>query len=115
MEGEKSINEQTLEATITYLEGLPTGTSTDSAIANVDAWEQKLRSENKPEWTGIADELKNLKGFLTVGQLDGNAISQSLIRLGDLTTQSASGADASIADDLRKLGKWLTRLGQSLV
>ncbi|QHT69480.1 hypothetical protein GXP67_23960 [Rhodocytophaga rosea] len=114
MEGEKSINEQTLEATITYLEGLPTGTSTDSAIANVDAWEQKLRSENKPEWTDIADELKNLKGFLTAGRLDGRAISQSLLRLGELTTKSASGADTSIANDLRKLGKWLTKLGESL-
>jgi hypothetical protein len=114
MEGEKSTNEQTLEATITYLEGLPTGTSTDSAIANIDSWEQKLRSENKPEWDSIAEELKNLKGFLTAGQLNGKAISQTLIRLGDLTTKSASGADASIANDLRKLGKWLTRLGQSL-
>jgi glutamate mutase epsilon subunit len=114
MEGQKSTNEQTLEATITYLEGLPTGTSTESAIENIDGWEKKLRSENKPEWNSIADELKNLKSFLTTGQLDGTSISQSLIRLGNLTTQSASGADDSIADDLKKLGKWLTRLGQSL-
>lgn len=114
MESGKSTNEQSLEATVTYLEGLPTGTSTDSAIENVDAWEQKLRSENKPEWNSIADELKNLKGFLTVGKLDGSAISQCLLRLGDMTTRSASTADASIADDLRKLGKWLTTLGHSL-
>ncbi len=114
MEAAKSPNEEALEATVTYLEGLPTGTSTDSAIANVDAWEQKLRAEGKPQWNTIADELSTLKKCLTSGNLNGKAISQSLLKLGDLTTQSAATANPSISDDLKKLGGWLTKLGNTL-
>jgi hypothetical protein len=114
MEATKSPNEEALEATVTYLEGLPTGTSTDSAVANVDAWEQKLRAEGKAEWKTIADELSILKSCLTSGKLDGKVISQSLLKLGDLTTKSAENADRSISDDLRKLGGWLTKLGNTL-
>lgn len=114
MEAAKSPNEEALEATVTYLEGLPTGTSTDSAIANVDAWEQKLRAEGKAEWNAIADELSRLKSQLSSGNLNGKTISQSLLRLGDLTTQSAAMADHSITDDLKKLGGWLTKLGNML-
>ncbi len=114
MESAKSPNEEALEATVTYLEGLPTGTSTDSAIANIDGWEQKLRQEGKPEWTTIADELKNLKNILTSGQLSGKAISTSLTKLGELTQQSAKTADKSIADDLQKLGGWLIKMAKAI-
>jgi hypothetical protein len=114
MEAEKSTNEVALEATVTYLEGLPTGTSTKSAIDNISGWEQKLREGNKPEWNTIADELNTLKKLLTSGSLEGKPISQSLIRLGELTRQTALNADKSIADDLQKLGGWLIKIGKSI-
>lgn len=114
MEAAKSPNNEGLEATITYLEGLPTGTSTDSAIDNISSWEEKLRADGKPEWNTIADELRNLKGFLRSGNMDGKAISTSLLNLGELTTQSATGADQAIAGNLKKLGSWLTKLGETL-
>jgi hypothetical protein len=115
MEASKSTNEEALEATVTYLEGLPTGTSTKSAIDNISGWEQKLREGGKAEWNIIADELSNLKNLLTSGRLDGKPISNSLIRLGELTQQSAAGADKSIADDLRKLGGWLIKMGKGII
>ncbi len=114
MEAAKSLNEEALEATITYLEGLPTGTSTQSAIANIDAWEQKLRQEGKPQWNTIADELSNLKNLLTSGQLSGKAISSSLIRVGELTQQSANSADERISINLQKLGGWLIKVGKAI-
>jgi hypothetical protein len=111
----KSTNEVALESTVTYLEGLPTGTSTKSAIDNISGWEQKLREGGKPEWNTIADELKNLKGLLISGRLEGRPISDSLIRLGGLTQQSATNADKSIADDLQKLGGWLIKMGKGII
>jgi hypothetical protein len=110
----KSTNEVALESTVTYLEGLPTGTSTKSAIDNISGWEQKLREGGKPEWNTIADELKNLKNLLISGSLDGKPISNSLIRLGELTQQTAKDADKSIADDLQKLGGWLIKMGKGI-
>lgn len=114
MEAEKSTNEVALEATVTYLEGLPTGTSTQSAIDNISGWEQRLREGSKPEWNTIADELNNLKKLLTSGSLQGSPISNCLIRLGELTQQTAVSADKSIADDLQKLGGWLIKMGKSI-
>jgi hypothetical protein len=114
MEAAKSPNVEALEATITYLEGLPTGTSTDSAIANIDGWEEKLRTSDKPEFTIIADELQTLKKHLTSGNLDGKAISQTLISLGGNTTKAAAQADSTIAERLQKLGSWLTKLGETV-
>jgi hypothetical protein len=110
----KSTNEVALESTVTYLEGLPTGTSTKSAIDNISGWEQKLREGGKPEWNTIADELTNLKKLLISGSLDGKPISNSLIRLGELTQQTAKDADKSIADDLQKLGGWLIKVGKGI-
>jgi hypothetical protein len=115
MEASKSTNEEALEATVTYLEGLPTGTSTKSAIDNISGWEQKLREGGKAEWNTIADELSNLKKILTSGKLDGKPISNSLIRLGELTQQSAADADKNIADDLQKLGGWLIKIGKGII
>jgi hypothetical protein len=114
MEAAKSPNEEALEATVTYLEGLPTGTSTDSAIANIDGWEERLRASDKPEFKTIADELQTLKKHLISGNLDGKAISKTLISLGQHTTNAASQADSAIAERLQKLGGWLTKLGETV-
>lgn len=114
MESEKSTNEVALESTVTYLEGLPTGTSTKSAIDNIAGWEQKLREGNKPEWNTIADELTTLKQLLTSGRMEGKQISKSLIRLGELTQQTATSAESNIADDLKKLGSWLIKIGNAI-
>lgn len=114
MEAAKSANEEALESTITYLEGLPTGTSTDSAIANIDGWEERLRTTGKPEFKTIADELQELKKHLTSGNLDGKNISKTLISLGQHTTQAASQADSAVSERLQKLGGWLTKLGETV-
>lgn len=114
MEAAKSPDEEALEATITYLEGLPTGTSTDSAIANIDGWEERLRQSDNSQFKTIADELQTLKKHLTTGNLDGKAISKTLISLGEHTTKAASQADNAIAERLRTLGGWLTKLGETV-
>ncbi len=117
MENNKEVNQETLDATITYLEGLPTDVDQNTAVANIDAWAEKVRNTDKPGMADIADELQTLRSLLfsgTGGQRDGKAIGDSMHRLGEQTIKAAEHADASVAEKLKTLGKWLSRVGQGL-
>ncbi len=105
---------ETLDATITYLEGLPTGVETESAVESVDAWISTLKADGRPELTLVANELQNLLGLLSASQLDGKAIGKAMISLGNLTNQTVSLAEKPIADRLFKLASWLTKAGQAM-
>jgi hypothetical protein len=117
MENKKEVNQETLDATITYLEGLPTDVDQGTAVANIDAWAEKVRSTDKPGMQEIADELQTLRSLLfsgTGGARDGKAIGSSMHKLGEQTKKAAEHADSSVADKLRTLGKWLSQVGQGL-
>jgi hypothetical protein len=117
MENNKQVNQETLDATITYLEGLPTDVDQGTAVANIDGWAEKLRDTDKPGMQDIADELSTLRSLLfsgTGGQRDEKAIGASMHKLGEQTIKAAEQADASVADKLKTLGKWLSRVGQGL-
>lgn len=105
---------ETLDATIAYLEGLPTGVETESAEESVDAWIATLKADGRSELTAVADELQNLLELLSASQLDGKAIGKTMITLGDLTRQTVSMAEKPIADRLLKLAEWLTKSGQAM-
>src|SRR6476661_5830948 len=49
---DQQTDQEALSATITYLEGLPTGVAMESAIENIQAWQQRLRDAGKPELNG---------------------------------------------------------------
>jgi hypothetical protein len=114
MQDSQSTNELGLQATLKFLEGLPTGTEMQSAIDNIDSWEQTIRKTGQEELLYIADELKKLRNLLSAKELDGKAIGQSLITIGGHTHTAAGNADKQISDELQSLGNWLQKVGTDL-
>ncbi len=104
---------EVIDSTTAYLEGLPTGVETESAVESIGGWIETLKDDGRPELTKIAGELQNLRQLLSGDQLDGKAIGKVMTTLGELTTQ-ASLAEKEIADRLSKLGSWLSKAGQSM-
>jgi len=109
-----SVQAETLDATITYLEGLPTGVDPESAVSSVSAWMGSLKADGRPELQAVENELKTLLGLLTSSKLDGPAIGNVMIRLGDLTSQTTPLAEGPIATRLTKLAEWLTKAGKAM-
>ena len=116
MEEQRTITEETLDATIVYLEGLPTTVSPESAVSSISDWEHRVRSAGKPELTAVADELANLGKLLASGDLDGHAIGTSMTKLGEYTTLAAhQGGSGPLSARLIKLGDWLSKVGKTMV
>lgn len=107
-------DQEALSATITYLEGMPTGVDIESAVENIQAWQQRLRDAGKPDLNGIADHLGSLIKYLTTPDPDGKAIGRSLIQIGEMTMKAANDADAGIGSLMKILGNWLKKVGESL-
>ena len=78
-----------------------------TAVANIDAWIAKLDGMDGTD--GVVDGLQTLKTQLTTTPLDGNAIGQTLMSLGEQTT-AVAGDDASLS----QLGSALTSAGETL-
>lgn len=106
--------QEALSATITYLEGLPIGVDLESAVENIQAWQQKIRETNQPELNGIADHLGSLIKYLTTPEPDGKAIGRALIKLGELVMSAANNVEAGAGSQLKKLGNWLKEAGEAM-
>jgi hypothetical protein len=106
--------QEALSSTITYLEGLPTGVDLESAVENIQAWQQKIREANEPEMNGIADHLGSLIKYLATPEPDGKAIGRSMIKLGDLVLSAANHVEAGAGSQLKKLGNWLKEAGEAM-
>jgi hypothetical protein len=105
---------EAIDSTTAYIEGLPTGVETESAVESIGGWIETLTDDGRPELTKIAGELQNLRQLLSGDQLDGKAIGKVMTTLGELTTRAAPLAEQGIADRLTKLGNWLSKAGQSM-
>lgn len=114
MNASKFAYQELLQATVTYLEGLPTGTSVESAVANISEWEKQIRAANQSEFLPVADDLNELKKLLSGGEPKGEKIKPVLRRLSEHTTKASASADPVVSDELHKLGEWLGRVSESL-
>lgn len=99
------------EAIATLREGL-TFVPPIKALSLIDSFGQQVQDLGASE---IASNLSALKQLLTSGSATGEDIGQVLVQLGSQTTNTASGADASITNKLQQLGQLLTQLGNSLL
>lgn len=99
------------EAIATLQEGL-TFVPPIKALSLIDSFGQQVQDLGASE---IASNLSALKQLLTSGSATGYDIGQVLVQLGTQTTNTASGADASITNKLQQLGQLLTQLGNSLL
>ena len=110
----RQIDQEALSATITYLEGMPTEVDIESTVENIQAWQQRLHDAGKPELNGIADHLGSLIKYLTTPDPDSNAIGRSMIQIGEMTMKAANDAEADIGSQMKILGNWLKKVGESL-
>ena len=97
--------QSTLDA-VTAAGGL-TDLAPGAAVANIDAWIAKL--DGMDGTSGVVDGLRTLKTQLTAETLDGNAIGETLMSLGEQTTAVAGDNEA-----LGTLGGALTSAGETL-
>jgi hypothetical protein len=106
--------QEAISATTTYLEGLPTGVNIESAVENIQAWQQKLHQANQPELNEIADHLGSFIKHISTPEPDGKAIGRSMIQLGEMTMKAANGAEAGTGSQLKSLGNWLKEAGEAM-
>lgn len=103
-----------LDTTVSALQSGVTNIPPEAAVTNIDGWAQRLQAANDPSLTSIADNLQQLSGMLSSGNLDGQAIGQLLTQLGSQTTSAAAQADSSSQSQLQDLGRLLSQAGGQL-
>ena len=104
--------DNSLDQTITALDGGLTSLSPQAATSNIDGWIQTLSGNES--LAGIAGGLRELKTALTSSPLDGGKIGQLLTSLGSQTTSAAATADPESSAKVARLGGMLEKAGTAL-
>jgi len=104
-----------LHATLSGLQNGLTSLPLGSAMDNTETWQQKFLQSGQPEFQDIARELGNLQSILSSGSLSAIAIGNSLIMLGDQTSEVSHLAQEDLKADLLKLADTLRRHGHDLL
>ncbi|HEY9803835.1 MAG TPA: hypothetical protein V6D25_26065 [Leptolyngbyaceae cyanobacterium] len=105
---------QKLETLQSALNGDLSTLSSEDANGLIDEWYNLLHKAKEPEIKEIANQLKQLKQHLKSNKATGHEISEVLIEIGEQTANFASDAEKDIRTPVRKLGKQLTKVGNSL-
>lgn len=105
---------QKLETLQSTLNGDLSALSSEDANSLIEEWYNFLHKAKEPEVKEIATQLKQLKQHLKSNKATGHEISEVLIEIGEQTANFASDADKEIRTPVRKLGKQLTKVGNSL-
>jgi hypothetical protein len=104
-----------LEQTAAALESGVTGLSIDAALAIVDRWHAEVLAEDELDLGDVAEGLAELRRLLAADALDGAAIGETLVRLGESTEIAAQQArDARLTPLLERLATLLSRAGNAL-
>ncbi len=106
---------QDLDQTVAALEGGYDTLAPRTAISVITTWYDTLKNSDRSDLHVIAQLLGELRDALGRDTLDGPAIGDLLLRLGDQTTAAAATAsDARLTPRLEHLGTILTRAGNAL-
>lgn len=105
---------QKLETLQSTLNGDLSALSSEDANSLIEEWYNLLHKAKEPEVKEIATQLKQLKQHLKSNKATGHEISEVLIEIGEQTANFASDAEKQIRTPVRKLGKQLTKVGNSL-
>lgn len=96
--------------TVSALQGGVQSIPPQTAVSNIEGWQQELRDLG-PAGAGIVADLDSLKSELGSSQPDGAKLQSLLSSLGQATTAAAAQAPESARDDLRQLGSALSSIG----
>jgi hypothetical protein len=108
-------HEDTLDQTIAALEGGPASLNPETALAIVNHWHATVLAEDEVDLSDVADGLGALRDLLAADALDGGAIGDVLLRLGEATAVAAQQAnDERLTPLLERLATLLTFGGNAL-
>lgn len=105
---------QNLDSLLELLQGDLSSIDPAAGLEAVDEWYSIVHKSKDAESKELADSLKELKQLLKGGKASGHEIGEALIHVGDRTMDVASDSDKELKATLQKLGKQLTKVGNSL-
>lgn len=105
---------QNLDSLLNLLQGDLSSIDAAAGLEMVDEWYSLLHKSKDSESKELADSLKELKQLLKGGKASGHEIGEALIHVGDHTMDIAADSDKETKATLQKLGKQLTKVGNSL-
>lgn len=99
-----------LDSTISALQGGLTSIPPETAVANIESWQQQVQ-DAAPE---LASALGELKTALTGGSATPAALGQLLSKIGSQTSAAGASAGGEAGSKLQQLGTMLSQTGSSL-
>jgi hypothetical protein len=86
----------------------------ESALNLVDRWYNYLHQYKEPEVKELASRLKELQKLLKSDKATGHEISESLIDIGEQTSEFSSDLEKGTKQSVGRLGKQLRKAGTSI-
>ena len=114
LETEPMVGEADLSSTIQALQGDVTAMNPETAISNIESWEEQLEASGDETLQSIASGLGDLRNQLAQEPVDGAVVGETLSRLGQQTTQAAATAEVGVQEQLQQLGSLLSDAGARL-
>jgi recombinational DNA repair protein RecR len=105
--------EQEVSELIKILQGDLSSIDPQAGLESIDRWQEMLSKSKESGAKELATALKDLHKLLKGGKATGIEISESLIHIGEQTTELAADATAA-KQSLQKLGKQLRTAGTSI-
>lgn len=109
-----TMNHELLGATIHALRNGLTTIPISGALDNTETWQQHLLQSGEPALQDVGREVGNLQSLLSSGNLNPEAIGNSLSMLGIQTNQAAANASPDFKSQLQELGDLLIQLSTKL-
>ena len=103
-----------LDSLLEFLQGDLGSIDAAAGLESVDEWYNALHKFKDKDSKELADGLKELKQLLKGGKASGHEVGEALIHVGDRTMDVATDSDKEVKATLQKLGKHLTKVGNSL-
>ena len=92
-----------------------TSLNADEAVGTIDLWYNLLHKAEGEKFQDVANSLKELKQTLKRNNAKPETIAKALTQVGEQTTELSSEAPRGFKGAIQKLGKQLTKAGESLV
>lgn len=100
------------DATIKHIKEGVKSMTVSAAVKNIEGWEETLGKLDAPGAKAIVKDLESLKKHLHAKELDGDAISKLVAKLGRETVTLAGKSDTKNAEKARALGEALTQAAE---
>lgn len=107
-------DKQELESLLETLQGDLSAIDPEAGLSLIDEWYGQLHKSKDEGIKELASGLKELKQALKGNKATGHEIGELLAQVGEQTQELASDADKGFKTTLQKLGKQLTKVGNSL-